>query len=533
MNLYRKFISTLFFIIFVMAGCGSMNNSKPTPAITLSNTEIINPTNTISISPSPSETLSPTMILPTTTEIPQAYDLMDNYLFPADIYPKIAEVIQAALEERLSYSSYRGEQFFSYALFLPLEKTDDGIIKAYLQAKHRVFYVAHGEIKENGGGDIPAVVTMEEKENGWRIEVDTPQMGNWGPSIREMFPEEILPLIFDHSYLSKPVFEAINKNIVQQAEEHFGLVFDADKNSFLTIHNDTPEPSISILTLTPTPTTDISVLEPDVSTRVFINDEYISIGVNLYRERITPFQRGLLSSGWIVYLYKRQADNNYSIQNAIDFDDTKKHAGSSEFSVLVPLEQVHRQFGDTRSLIYQVVDKTGKVFLQDDIYLDTELSHQYPDNPEKDFSNDYREDVTEGVIIGNPNLLSSNISPVFIPNEDFIIIKEPQGGFHSLTYSYNFGRVEGITATSELDNLSKTLIVEVFPYREDGLYVSANKTVLSKKIPGVSGILSAQFPHEWLDKKRDNAQNFYLRIADENGNILKEAYLHFIPYIQQ
>ena len=183
-------------------------------------------------------------------------------------------------------------------------------------------------------------------------------------------------------------------------------------------------------------------------------------------------------------------------------------------------------------MIYQIVDKTGKVFLQDDIYIDAELTRQYPYNPEKDFPNDYREDLAKGVISGNPNLLSSNISPVFVPNADFITIKEPQGGFYSLAYSYRFGSIEGITSTTEWENYSKTLIVEVFPYREDGLYASKNRTVLSKEVSGVDSILSAQFSHEWLDKNRNSAQKYYLRITDESGNILKEAYLQFIPYTQ-
>ena len=536
MNLNKELFITLFFTILVVAGCETMDDSSPTPTIKASNTAKTSLTNTINISPS--DTPSPTMVLPTGTPILQMYYLMDNYLFPSEIDSRMAQVIQAALEERLGQKReylYRGgKEFFSYALFQPLEETNGGIIKAYLQVQSRVFYVEHGEIKEGGGGSYPVAVIIQKKENGWLVEVQKPISGNqWGSSIRKIFPEEILPLIFDHSSAIKPIFETINNDIVQQAEEHFGLIYDAEKNSLQALMGNTPTPSVIILTVTPTPTTDISALEPYISARVFVYDEYISIGVNLYKERISSFQQGLLSSGWIVYLYKRQADQNYSIQDAIVFDDTAKQDGSGEFSVSIPLEEVHHKFGDTRGLVYQIVDKTGKIFFQDAIYIDSDLVKQYPDNPERDFPNTYREDLTEGLIIGNPNFFSSNISPVFIPNENLIIIKEPQGGFYSLAYSYNFALDEGISGSAELEDLSETIIVEVFPYSESASYTLENKTILSKEISGVSGILSAEFPHEWLDKKRDSDQKFYLRVSDENGNILREAYLYFIPYAQQ
>ena len=526
MNLNKFFFITLFFIIFVVVGCGSMDDSSPPPAIAASNTVKIDSTNTI--------TLSPTMVLTTGTPVPQAYNLIENYLFPEDIDPKIAEVIQAALEMRLGRKQehiYRdGKRFFSYALFSPLEKSDDGVIMAYLQANNRVFYVDHGELKEGGGGNIPAAVIMEERENGWRVDVLTPEAGNWGPSIREIFPEEIHPLIFDHSPAIKPIHEAIYHNIVQQAEEHFGLVFDAEKNNLQALGINDTTPNVIILTVTPTPTTDISTLTLDISGNVYFNEEYISIGVSLYREKISSFQKGLLSSNWAVYLYKRDPDNNYVVQNAIVLDEVKEAATLNEFYVRIPLEQVRQQLGDTRGLVYQVADKTGKVFFQDEIYIDSDLVKQYSDNPERDFPNTYREDLTEGLIIGTPNLLSSNISPVFIPNENLITIKESKGGFYNLTYSYNFSLVEGISGSSELEDISKTLIVEVFPHSENDSYTLENKTVLSKEISGVSGILSAEFPHEWSDKKRHSKQKFYLRISDKNGEIYKETYLQFIPY---
>jgi len=42
--------------------------------------------------------------------------------------------------------------------------------------------------------------------------------------------------------------------------------------------------------------------------------------------------------------------------------------------------------------------------------------------------------------------------------------------------------------------------------------------------------MQVNFPHEWLNKECDNDSKFYLRITNEDGNIYKEVYLHFVPY---
>jgi hypothetical protein len=524
-NLREKIFFSLLVMALGMTSCVQGVHDPGTMTTTL-NPETTGLTDTASTSP-PESLLTTEMA---TTLTPQADDRRGSYLFPSDIDEEIAEVIQLALEERLSYSHQRGERFFSYVLLKPLEKTDDGVIKAYLYVENHKYYVDHGELKEGGGGDIPAAVIMEKKEDGWRVEVETPIAGQWGSSIREIFPEEVLPLLFN----SPPIpYEAIDENIIQQAEEHFGLIFDSDKNSFPP-KDSTPTPSVRILTLTPTPTLDISTLEPDVSARVFITDEYILIGVDLYREVGRPFQKGLLSSNWRVYLYQRQADHNYVNQDVLVLDDLKDSADTghlnNEFYVKVPLDKVQNHFGDRRDLFYQIVNEKGDIAWQDEIYLDHDLSRQYPESYPKIFPEDYPEIVRKGIVIGYPNLLSINIAPVFLPSGKFIPIKEPRGGFYGLDYRYNFGYATGITATVELQKISDELVIEVIPYREDGLFTNQRGTVLSGEISGVSGILQANFPHEWLDNKRDNDQKFYLRIADEDGNIYKEAYIHFIPY---
>lgn len=517
----------LVFMAFAMTGCvPRVSNPNSANTITALNTATIEPVNTPGMSPARTSFVSEMAL----TLTPQTDHRRGSYLFPSDIEEEIAEVIQLALEERLSYSTYRGERFFSYVLLKPPVKTDTSIIKAYIYVMDRVYYVDQGELKEGGGGNIPVAVILEEKDNGWRVEIETPISGNqWGSSIREIFPEEVLPLLFH----SPPIpYEAIENAIIQQAEEHFGLFFDPVKNGFPPTDS-TPTPSVRILTLTPTPTLDLSALEPDVSGRAFITDESISISVDLYQGVSRPFQKGLLSSGWHVYLYERRADHNYPDQDVLVLDDNKNYSGYSgnEFYVEVPLEEVHHEFGDSRGLVYQIVDEMGEVFWQEEIYLDSELSTQYPENDPRKYPEDYPEIVKTGIVIGEPNLLSINIAPVFLPGEKFITVNEPQGGFHSLAYRYNIACAMGITASIEMQHVFDELIIELFPYREDGLYATESALFLSGDISEVNGILQANFPHEWLDKKRDDDQKFYLRIADGNGNTCKEAYIHFIPYI--
>ncbi len=520
-KLRKQLLILPFFIVFGMASCVQDLHSPIDVITATSNTATLEPTNIASTSPT--ETFSTTVIATTLT--PQADDRRGSYIFPSDIDEEIAEVIQLALERRLAYSTYRGERFYSYVLVKPLEKTDDGVIKAYLYVKNHVFYVDHGELKEGGIGNIPVALIMEKKEDGWRVEVKKPI--EWGSSIREIFPEEVLPLLFH----SPPIpYEAIDENIIQQAEEHFGLIFDPVKNGFPP-KDRTPTPAIRILTLTPTPTVDISSLELDVSGSVLVTDEYISIGVDLYPKVSRPFQKGLLSSGWRIYLYQRRADHNYANQDVLVLDDINSSSPSiNEFYVRVSLEKLQTKFRDGRGFVYQVVDEVGNIFWEDEIYLDHDLSKQYPENYPKNFPEDYPDLVKEGLVVGEPNLLSINTVPIFLPQGKFIPIEEPQGGFYRLDYIFNLVYTTGITATVEIQNFVDELIIELFPYREDGSYANESAYILSSEVSGAGCLLQANFPHDWLDKKRYNDQRFYLRIADGDGNIYKEAYFHFIPY---
>lgn len=512
----------LLFLVFSLAGClQSSGNSTPTNKARSSNTSLIDPSNTPSIAPT--RTLLVTEIALTLT--PQADNRRESYLFPSDIDKEIAEVIQIVLEERLSYSTYREERFFSYVLLKPLDITNDGIIKAYIFVMNRKYYVNQGKLIEGGGGDIPAALFMEEKENGWDVVIETPTAGQWGSSMREIFPADVYPLL---SHSSPIPYEAIKENIIHQAEQHFGLIFDPINSGFPKTEH-TPTPSIRILTLTPTPTLDLSSLEMDIEGRVNIRDDSLTIQVDLYPKVRRPFYKGLISSNWRVFIHKRRADNHYPEQNALIMDEIKESVNKYEFNVSAPLEELQNKFGDNRGFVYQVVDKTGEVFWQDEFYINNNLINQYQDNSKNIIPENYPDYVNEGLIIGFPNLLSNNISPLFLSDGNNITIKEPQGGFYGLHYQFGFCAATGITSTNELQELSENLVIELFLYQEDGFYINQEATVLSGEISGAGGVLQANFPHNWLDVKRTHNQIYYLRIADRDGTIYNEAYIHFFP----
>ena len=408
-------------------------------------------------------------------------------------------------------------------LLKPVEQSEDGSLTAYLHVRDRVYYVEQGQLKQGGGGDIPAALHLTPTTDGWHVEAETPIPGKWGTSIRGIFPEDLWPLIFN----SPPIpYEDIETLVRKQAEAHFGLVFNPLENSFPSAVS-TPTPAFRILTLTPTPTVDINILEPDVSAHVIINADQISISVDLYPSVSRPFQKGLLSAGWHVILFPRRNE-----QDILNLDARKSYLGytSSEFYIEIPLEDVQQRFGDQRGFVYQIVNDTGEVFWQDEIYLDVGLTEEYVGYSDKVCPYDYPKDVLDGVIIGKPNLLSEKISPVFLPEDEFIHVKEPRCGFYALSYRYNLASALGVTSADEIELLDDELVIELFPFRQDGLYEAEQAERLSAHISGVSGILQVDFPHEWLDQVRDSDQKSYLKISDADGRVYKDLNLWFVPY---
>ena len=523
-------IISLFYLAVSVISCTS--DPKATPAVA-SDVAIIKPT----LFATSYSTLTPPAIRVTQSLTPTSLADDDTLFSPAIDDPIIAEVIQFALVDRIGVASFGGEPFCSYELFMPLQTETDGTIKAYMRVRCQEFYEDCGALLRGTGISVPVALTLEEREEGWSVEHQTPTYGSaGGVSIYDIFPPQAWPRISAPTGRTADG-KTLSQNNIQQAEEYFGLPVNPTPRWFLpATPTKTPIPTsfVDIITLTPTPTLPaLDILAPNLEvTHVNIFPKHHSYGNFLLfvqlggalNHRLTSFQKGQLSSGWRVYMYQRRVDDDYIDRAALILDDVKDPRDSQfTFFVEITLEEIRNQFWEHRDLIYQIVDGSGNIVWQDEHYLILGLSPP-PVN--------YGEEVAEGVVVGYPNLVSEDTAR-FKHQGKFIPIEEPRGGFYSLTYSFDFIEASGTTARdSELEALIDELSVTLFPYRDDGEYAIANSYALSKEVYIGGHYFDVHLPSDWLSEEIVDKQMFYLRIADGDENILREEYFHFIPYVQ-
>lgn len=529
------FVSLFFLAVSVISCSPALDSAIATPTST-SDIAIIEPT----LLATSYSTLTPAFIrtTPSLTPSPPTYD---GTLFPPNIEdPVIAEVIQTALIERIGIASFGGVPFCSYELLIPVQTKADGTIKVFLQVLCQEYYEDYGVLQSGTGISIPVALTLDEREEGWYVEHQTPEAGNWGPSLREIFPSQSWPRISAPTGLTADG-KTLSQNNIQQAEEYFGLLVNPTPKWLLpSTPTSTPRPTSSVRILTPTPTPTLPVLSTLIleASRVSVSQQSSSSGpfwitVRLesvprlstgpLNNRLTTFQKGLLSSGWRVYLYQRRVDDDYSDQAALLLDDVHDpHAWEHTFEVEFTQEEVLDQLGDHRDLVYQIVDGAGNVSWQGEFYDSTGLSQ---------FPADYGAETAEGVVVGYPKLVSGDTA-LFAHQGMFIPIEEPRGGFDHLHYEFDFWKQSGTTMTSfELMDLMEELAIRVFPYREDGDYAIENSFALSgRTLAGGGPFFRVHFPYNWLSEASKSDQKYYLRIADGEGNIYIEDYFHFIPF---
>jgi len=513
----------LLFLFVVLAGCGQETAPRApaagdAPAATFT-------AHAVTATPTPSPTPTALPAAWATTATPEADNRIARYLFPADIDPETALLIQRAIEARMSHKGDCARCFFAYALLKSPQRDADGTITAYVYVREQAFDVLRGKLREGCKAGLPAVVTLTPAENGWRADVQTPGAGtHWAVDIHALFPEDIWPLAF---HPPPALHRALEADVIRQAEAYFGVPYDP-KESRLSVQP-TPTPDVVIFTPTPTPTVDVFALTPNVSADVNVRKANVTIEVDLYPDVRRAFYKGLLSAGWRVRVFSRQPDPHASAR-VLEWTNMGEAVGRYEFIARVPLETLWQRLGDRRGFVYHVTDARGQVFWKGTFYVDAGLQFQYQGDVAQPFPQGYPDYLREGVMVGLPNLHSETVAPVFLPAGDTFTVQEPRGGFYDLYFEYNLAVAEGISSSKDLEAMKETLAVAVLPCGEDGVCAASPVLRLPVTVSGGSGSLRASFPHAWLDQRRSRDQFFRLQVVDASGRVYKMAMLHFVPF---
>lgn len=154
-----------------------------------------------------------------------------SYLYSKDLKdPVLAAAIQAVMLERFGDANFGGRPFCSFLLFAPPQADASGTISLYLEYLCQEYYLVNGILEEGSGGAQPVALRMAKRTGGWEVlECWTPQRGNWGPSIRAVFPPETWALVFtpDSQAIARrnAAGHVVAQEVLRQADEFYGLPY--------------------------------------------------------------------------------------------------------------------------------------------------------------------------------------------------------------------------------------------------------------------------------------------------------------------
>lgn len=243
------------------------------------------------------------------------------------------------------------------------------------------------------------------------------------------------------------------------------------------------------------------------------------------RDQFTSSQISSLTSGWRIFIFRYRVDHIYSNQPALIFNNLQVKTDSAHHNITADLspKDIQDQFGDYRAFTFQVFDEAHNLKWQGRFSL-------APSNAVPINWDEIKDNFVDGIIMGYPHSRLEN-ETAFVRQDKAITIIEPRDGFYLLYYMFDFSTVTGITATSEQEALAKELNIDLFSYRDDGEYSSETPKELRGEVVSVAGVSYVYLPIEWLKKTNNYTQPLYLRITDGDGNIIKEDFIQYIPYV--
>lgn len=244
--------------------------------------------------------------------------------------------------------------------------------------------------------------------------------------------------------------------------------------------------------------------------------------------QLTSPSTGQANAGWQIVIRSHTEGEKLANQPTLVLNKIQEINCDSRAAFLVEtsLEKIQKELGNHRVFDYQVVNESGDIKLVHGFYLNPYGSYLISDT----FGD---VDSLDGGIIGYPNLMDES-KAVFPRERKAILVHEPHGGFFQLHYLVRTSNLQ-LPSGIWTEETSDGVIVQIFSYREDGVYNSNNSYTLpdDRKIREKKNYnFEVYFTVGELRESLGEGNEFYIRFLDKDGNFLGEDYFYFDSYPQ-
>ena len=244
------------------------------------------------------------------------------------------------------------------------------------------------------------------------------------------------------------------------------------------------------------------------------------------KSELTLTPTAIPTAKWQLLIYRYRSDGIYTNQPVFKTNFVTELSAYADrltyaLSADVRLKDLQAKFRDCSVFAFQVTDEQGN----------TQQRGSFSINPHYLFFHEgsIKGNMKNGITIGYPYSLNENETE-FFHHDQFVIIRESQGGFYRLSYRFDFVSASGVSATIEQEEVASTLSIRVFPYREDGKYSMDVSQPVAGFLHAVGGYFIVDLPIDHMRANINNENKYYLQITDGHGKIIKDEYFLFIPY---
>ena len=245
------------------------------------------------------------------------------------------------------------------------------------------------------------------------------------------------------------------------------------------------------------------------------------------KSEFTPTPTAIPTAKWQLLIYRYRSDGIYTHQpvfkaNFVTAISAQADRLTSELSAAVNMKDLRAKLGDCSVFTFQVIDEHRNIQQQGSFSINPHYLFFYEGSVKGNLKN--------GITIGYPYSLYENETE-FFHQDQFVMIRESQGGFYRISYRFDFINASGVSATIEQEEVASKLSIKLFPYREDGKYSSQASQPLTGFVHAVGGYFIVDLPIDYMRANINNENKYYLQITDGNGKIIKDEYFLFLPYI--